>query len=120
MPSVTSDITIAKPTPRSWPTGPWFPAVAFKLLPSVVLRRDSTTPAGRRQLAWLPLTEAERDDAAIDQSAGECVRGDDLHAVDVAEKPLEVDEDARANGVGLLEPGEVVDGDARAEARVVE
>src|SRR5262245_5149548 len=103
--------------PRSWPRGPAFCAVAFKGTPSVRRGgpRDSSTPAGRRQLP-----EPERDDSPVDEPARERIGGDDLDAVHVAKEPLEVDEHARADGIHLLEARQVVDGDTRAQGRVVE
>ena len=50
-----------------------------------------------------PLAHPERDDAAVDQALRERGRRQQLHAVRVAEEPLEVDEDARADGADLLE-----------------
>jgi hypothetical protein len=68
--------------------------------------KSALHPVVRKRLA-----HAERDDPASDQPAGEGGLGQDLHAVRVAQEPLEVDEDARTDGRDLLEPCEVEDGD---------
>src|ERR1700694_2465106 len=107
---------MANPIPRSWPRGPVFCAAAFtdSLLSWTGRLNHARRPASKG------LAEPERDDAAVDEAARKGVRGDDLDAVEVAQEPLEVDEDARADRVHLLEPGQVVDRSACAERGIVE
>src|SRR5438128_9241174 len=61
----------------------------------------------------------QRDDPARDETLRERRRRHELHAVGVAQEPLEVDEHARADRVDLLEPCEVVDGEARTQGLLV-
>src|SRR5438094_8831115 len=111
MPSVTMDMMITKPTPRGCPSGR-ASTLFTEPLPWLTPRL--------KHAGQTASTESERDDPTVDEAAREGVRGHDLDAVEVAEEPLEVDEDAGADSVHLLQAGQVVDGDAGAERGVVE